>query len=134
MPADALEILRSVNDNLRSALVRLRPERRHCSTLKSQDFSELLGQLIQAAECLRNIPSHCSAAATTLEKDPIEKEVIEKDVLEKEALEYRSNLEKLKHFLPDLHVRLLAERTRLETARSHVAAASTWARVSKETF
>ena len=59
---------------------------------------------------------------------------IEKEALEKEALEYRGHLEKLKHFLPDLHVRLLAERARLETARAHAASASAWARLSKKTL
>jgi hypothetical protein len=51
--------------------------------------------------------------------------------LEKEALEYRRNLEKLKHFLPDVQARLLAEKSRLETARTHVAAAAAWAKASK---
>jgi hypothetical protein len=53
---------------------------------------------------------------------------------EKEALEYRSNLEKLKHFLPELHGSLLAERARLETAQTHVAAAAAWAQASKKTL
>ncbi len=123
MAPDALETLRRMNEGLRSALVRLRPERRHCLSLRPQDFSELLGQLVKAAECLRNISSD-SAGATT----------IEKDALEKEALEYRGNLETLKHFLPDLHVRLLAERERLERARAHVASASAWAGLGKQTL
>ncbi len=117
-----------MNDDLRSALVRLRPERRHCSTLRPRDFSELLCQVLEAAECLQNIRSH-SAAQTAADVD-----LIEKAALEKEALEYRGHLEKLKHFLPDLHVRLLAERARLETARAHAASASAWARVSKKTL
>lgn len=118
MPPDALETLRQVNDNLRSALIRLRPERKHCSTIRPQDFSDLLSQLLRAAECLRNLSAHPEAAAA----------------LEKEALEYRRNLETLKHFLPDLHGHLLAERSRLETARTHVAAAAAWARASKKTL
>ena len=118
MPPDALETLRQVNDNLRSALLRLRPERKHCSTIKPQDFSDLLSQLLRAAECLRRPPAHSEAAMT----------------LEKESFEYRGNLEKLKHFLPDLHGRLLAEKSRLETAQTHVAAAAAWARASKKTL
>ncbi len=128
MPPAALDLLRRVNDNLRSALVRLRPERRHCLTLRPQDFSELLCQVLAAAECLQNIRSH-SAPGTAVDAD-----LLEKDLLEKEALEYRGHLEKLKHFLPDLHIRLLAERARLETARAHAASASAWARVSKKTL
>jgi hypothetical protein len=115
MPLDALETLRQVNDNLRSALLRLRPERKHCSTIRPQDFSDILSQLVRAAESLRRVPQHSEAAVA----------------LEKETLEYRKNLEKLKHFLPDLHARLLAEKSRLETARTHVAAAAAWARASK---
>ncbi len=118
MPPDALETLRQVNDNLRSALLRLHPERKHCSTIRPQDFSDLLSQLLRAAECLRHPPAHSEAAVA----------------LEKESLEYRSNLEKLKHFLPDLHGRLLAEKSRLETAQTHVAAAAAWARASKKTL
>jgi len=118
MPPDALETLRQVNENLRSALLRLRPERKHCSTIKPKDFSDILSQLLRAAECLRRLPPPSEAAAT----------------LEKESLEYRGNLEKLKHFLPDLQVRLLAEKSRLETARTHVAAAAAWAQASKKTL
>ena len=113
MPPDALETLRQVNENLRSALVLLRPERKRCSSIKPQDFSALLSQLLRAAECLRHPPADSEASAE----------------LEKEALEYRRNLEKLKRFLPGLHVRLLAEKSRLETARTHVAAAMAWARL-----
>ena len=114
MPPDTLETLRQVNDNLRSALLRLRPEQKHCSSITPQDFSDILGQLLQAAECLRHLPPHSGA--------------------DKESLEYRSNLEKLKHFLPDLHERLLAEKARLENAQLHVAAAAAWARASKKTL
>ena len=117
MPPDTLETLRQVNENLRSALLRLRPERKHCSSIRPQDFSDILSQLLRAAECLRLLPHSESAAA-----------------LEKESFEYRSNLEKLKHFLPDLQVRLLAEKSRLETARNHVASAAAWARANKKTL
>jgi len=118
MPPDALETLRQVNDNLRSALIRLRPERRHCSSIRPQDFSNILSQLLRAAECLRGRPQASELARA----------------LEEEALKYRSNLEKLKHFLPDLQVRLLAEKSRLESARTHVASAAAWARANKKTL
>ena len=118
MPRDALETLRLVNENLRSALLRLRPERKHCSSIRPQDFSDILSQLLRAAECLRRLPAHSEAA----------------EAFEKESLEYRGNLEKLKHFLPDLQVRLLAEKSRLETARSQVANAAAWALANKKTL
>lgn len=115
MLPDALDTLREVNASLRSALVRLRPEIKHCSTLKPQDFSDILSQVRRASECLQRLPPHSEAAAA----------------VEKEALEYRSNLEKLKQRLPDMHIRLLAEKSRLETARDHLAAATSWDRASK---
>ncbi|HKM46317.1 MAG TPA: hypothetical protein VJX69_01950 [Terriglobales bacterium] len=118
MPPDALETLQQVNDELRSALLNFRPERKHCSAIKPQDFSDILSQLLRAAECLRRPLPHSDDAAA----------------LENEALEYRRNLEKLKHFLPDVQGRLLAEKVRLETARTHVASAMAWARARKKTL
>jgi len=118
MPPDALDTLRQVNADLRSALIRLRPERTHCSTIRAQDLSDLLSQLVRAAESLRRPPAQSQRAA----------------VFQKESLEYLRHLEKLKQFLPDLQGRLLAEKSRLETARTHVAAAAAWARASEKTL
>lgn len=118
MPPAALETLRQVNDKLRSALIRLRPERKLCSSIRPQDFSDLLSQLLRARECLGR-PGTQSETSVALEE---------------ESLEYRSNLEKLMDFLPDLHGRLLAEKSRLETAQTHVAAAVAWAQASKKTL
>ncbi len=115
---DALATLRRVNENLRGALTRLHPEQTHCSAVRPEDFSDLLRQLLQASECLRHLPSHREAAAAG----------------KHEALEYRGNLEKLKHFLPDLHGRLLVEKARLEIARNHVAAAAAWAKANQKTL
>jgi nitric oxide reductase activation protein len=114
MQPDTLETLRQVNDNLRSALLRLRPEQKHCSSITPQDFFDILSQILRAAECLRHLPPHSDA--------------------EKESLAYQTNLENLKHFLPDLHERLLAEKARLENAQLHVAAATAWARARKKTL
>lgn len=122
MPQDALETLRQVNENLRSALLRLRPERKHCSSIRPQDFSDILSQLLRAAECLRHPESPANPEAALM---------IEA-ALKKESLEYRSNLEKLKHFLPDVQVRLLAEKSRLEIARTHVATAAAWVQARKK--
>lgn len=118
MPPDTLEALRQVNDNLRSALIRLRPERKPCSAIRPQDFSDLRSQIRHAAECFRQPPLDSEAVTA----------------FEKESLEYRNNLEKLKRFLPDVHARLLAEKSRLEKARSHVTAAAAWGRASRNTF
>ena len=118
MPPDALQTFREVNKNMRSALTRLRPEQTHCSTIKPQELIDLLGEVLRAAECVRRLPPHSEATVA----------------LELESLEYRHNLEKLQQFLPDLHARLLAEKARIETARTHVAATAAWARASKKTL
>lgn len=117
MPPDAqlIDTLREVNHNLRTALLRLRPERRHCSSIKPQDFSDLLTHLLRASKCLQQSHAYGESSAA----------------FDDEALEYRGNLEALKRFLPDLQVRLLAEKSRLETARTHVAAAAAWAQAGK---
>jgi hypothetical protein len=111
MPQDPLGMLREVNSNLRSALVRLRPEQQHCSALKPQDFSELRGEILRAADCMRRISPDSQAAAK----------------LKNDSFEYRSNLEQLYHLLPDVQARLLAEKSRLEVAKNHAAAATAWA-------
>jgi len=113
-----LATLRDVNAKLRFALMRLRPERRHCSTITPQDFSAILAELLRAAECFGGQPAHREEAAA----------------LENEALEYRRHLEVLKQFLPDLQLRLLAEKSRLEGARTQVAAATAWARARNGTL
>jgi hypothetical protein len=115
MPADAIATMREVNHDLRSALLRLRPERRHCSSIKPHYFSDLLSHLLRASECLQQARAYGESSAS----------------FDDEALEYRRNLEALKRFLPDLHVRLLTEKSRLETARDHVAAAAAWAQAGK---
>jgi len=115
-PTSAIETLRGVNENLRSALVELLPERRPCSSISPEDFSRILGQLLRAAECRQNQQIHDEDTAA----------------LEQEKQEYQRNLEKLKQFLPSLQVRLLAERSRLEAARTQVAAVTAWTRARRE--
>ncbi|HTR26011.1 MAG TPA: hypothetical protein VMI10_18705 [Terriglobales bacterium] len=114
MPADSVEMLRAINAHLRGVLIWLRPERKHCTAVTPQDFMAILEQLMRAA-ALRD------SSRPSRE-------------LEKEILEYRDNLKELKRMLPDLQGRLLAERARLETTRSHLAAAAIWAKARKSTF
>jgi hypothetical protein len=126
MPPDSLETLQQVNDYLRSALLRLRPEHRaeqkaeqkQCSVIRPQECSDILGQLLRAAESLRRPPAGPEAARA----------------FEKESLDYRCNLETLKDFLPGVHERLRADKAHLEAARNHVATAAAWSRASRETF
>jgi hypothetical protein len=115
-PDDDLATLRAINKNLKSALVRLRPERQHCSAIKPMELSDLRSAILQAADCVRGISPQAVPE------------------LKNESLGYRSNLEQLKQLLPDFQVRLLAEKSRLEVAKSHVAAAATWAGASTTTF
>jgi hypothetical protein len=118
MPPDRLETLHQVNDSLRSALIDLRPEQRHCSTITPEHFSDLLSEILRAAECLRRTPAQSETAAA----------------LTQESLEYHTNLERLRDLLPELHGNLLAEKSRLETAQTHIAAAAAWAQGSSRTF
>ena len=115
---DDLATLRAINKYLRSALVRLRPERQHCSAIKPQDLSDLSSKIRRATDCTRRISFDPLAPAE----------------LKDESLEYRRNLEQLKHLLPDLQVRLLAEKSRVELAKKHVAAAAAWVGASTRTF
>ena len=117
MPApDALAILREANATLRAALLRLRPERKSCSSIKPGELSDLLAQLLRAAECLQLPPGHGQTSAD----------------FDKEKQAYWRNLEALKQFLPGLHVRLLAEKSRLEAARIQVSAAAAWAQARRK--
>jgi hypothetical protein len=116
MPDDGLATLRAVNKNLKSALVRFRPEQQHCSAIKPQELSDLRSAILHAADCVRGISPQVAPE------------------LKNESLEYRSNLEQLKLLLPDFQVRLLAEKSRLEVAKAHVAAAAAWAGGSTTTF
>lgn len=115
-PDDDLATMCAINKSLKSALVRLRPERQHCSAIKAQELSDLRCTILQAAECRRRV-----SAQPTPE-------------LKNESSEYRNSLEQLKQLLPDFQVRLLAEKSRLEEAKSHVAAAAGWAGASTSTF
>jgi hypothetical protein len=115
-PDGDLATLRAVNKNLKSALVRFRPERQHCSAVKPQELSDLRSAILQAGDCAQGI---------SLQAAP---------ELKNESLEYRGNLEQLKQLLPDFQVRLLAEKSRLEVAKSNVAAAAAWAGASTGTF
>jgi hypothetical protein len=118
-----VEILCQVNEYLRLALIRLRPDQKQTSTITPLDFSDLLSQLLRAGQCLRSQPPHSKAASGA-----------ESAAIEKEALEYRTHLGELFHFLPDLQARLLAERSRLELAQAHLAATAAWARANKKTI
>ena len=112
-PEDNLAILRAVNKHLRLVLIRLRPEQQHCSSIKPEDFSDLRSEIQRAASCVQGVSLAFQAPE-----------------LRSESLEYRRNLEQVKQLLPDLQIRLLAEKSRLEGEKEHVAAAAAWAGAS----
>ena len=118
MSASALDILRDANRNLRLGLLRLQPESNIADPLVPSSLSGLLAELLRVAECLGKMP----AAGLREIK------------LEKEISEYRANLEELSQLLPSVHGQLLAEKTRLEIARSHVQAAALWTQLSQKTL
>ena len=113
---DDLATLCAVNKSLKSALVRLRPERQHCSGIEPHELFDLRSAILQAADCMRGISTQAAPE------------------LRNESLEYRSNLEQLKQLLPDFQIRLLAEKSRLEIAKSHITAVAAWTGASTRTF
>lgn len=115
MMADSLGALREVNRNLRLDMIRFRPEHTHISALSPRDFIDLRAQMSRASHYLRLLPAMTEAT----------------DEVRKELREYRRNLEKLKHFLPAVQVRLVSEKSRLIAARTQAAAASNWAQAGR---
>jgi hypothetical protein len=118
--------LREVNENVRAALLRFRPELQQCSAIAPGEFSSLLGELLRARECISAFDQADHSISLEIPGD--------QGALAQEVREYRANLEELKHLLPDLQMRLLAERARLGRAQVHLAAADAWAGASKKTF
>jgi len=115
---DRLAILQEVNSSMTSALLRLRAVQTHCSSLTADDFAGLMSEILRGAECLRLQPIGPDAPAALCQA----------------ALDYRANLEKLRDFLPQLHLNLLAEKSRLESAQARLKATAAWARSSTQTL
>jgi hypothetical protein len=126
MADDALTILRRANRKLQSALAQFRPGQTRCSAITANDFSSLLSELLLAGECMRT-----QAEPASFNRGPNPEEAA---ALAREAHAYRQNLTALKHVLPGLHGRLLAEKSRLQHAQDHIAAATAWARASRKTL
>lgn len=117
--------LRQVNGKFRNAFLRFQPELQHCSAIAPDEFSGLRAELSRARNCLRE-----------LEGVPVPPGQLQevRDALADEMCQYRSNLEKLKHILPSVQLRLLVERSRLQQAQSHVVAATAWAGANKKSL
>jgi hypothetical protein len=121
--AAPLATLRQINQNVRSALVRFQPETQRCSAIAPRELSDLLAELIRARQCLET--GKRPMAAETLDY---------RNEFAAQVREYRINLEKLKHILPDFQSRLLTEKARLQKAQLHAAAAAAWAGASEKTL
>jgi len=82
------------------------------------NFDNLLGELTRAAAWLQRVPPDAMLDVAWT----------------KEISDYRRSLECLQQALPAIHDRLLAEKVRLEGTRTHLAAVSAWAGISKQTL
>jgi len=126
MPLDTLLILRQVNHRVRSALASFRPEQKLCSTIMPADLSGLLAELLRGGECLRRLDADLSSLVPGCSEEAA--------ALATETHLYRTNLEELRRLLPDFYGRLLAERSRLQDAQTHVAAVAAWVQASDKTL
>jgi len=117
MMANPFEALRLVNQNLSTALSRLRswsnPRGGH-----SYDFSLLHGEVLRSAEVIREISSNATPEPE----------------LAKEISQYRRNLAALAEILPVLHGGMLAQRSRLQAALNRLQTAAAWAEAGKSSL
>lgn len=117
MPSPPFESLQTVNRHLGARLSRLSGELNLPTVIVPTEFADLLAELQRATHCLRGLSIGASDSETV-----------------SEISQYRSNVEQLGKVLPSLQGRLLVEKARLETARTHVAKAAAWAQGSKKTL
>lgn len=118
MSSSAADNLRTVNRSLRARLAQLSGDSNNSATITPTAFTDLLAELRRTTDFLRNLPT---AATLAVE-------------IANEISGYRKNVEQLGKILPAIQGRLLVERARLETARTHVAKAAAWAQGSKKTL
>lgn len=111
MPAPATQGLQVINARLRAVLADWQTTSGEPASLKTPVLADLLEDLRRAAEWLRAIPPNSPPD----------------DELAREISEYRNHVQQLQQFLPAIQARMLAEKARLESARSHLAAAAAWA-------
>jgi hypothetical protein len=118
MPASPAESLRLINAKVRFVLNGWQLKSAAASALTPTVFTDLLAEIHNAAELLRGTPAHAAP-------DP---------QLQEEIAAYYRNVQELEKNLPAMQGRLLVEKSRLETARTHLAAAAAWAEVRKKTL
>jgi len=106
----SVEAMAEVNRKLTQFLDTLQPTRASHSVTPEQ-MSAVFAELVRVAEWKR-------AGAAQHAQGP----------LAEELSRYHRLLEQLRQVLPSLHARLLTERSRLQAERTHLDAASAWAR------
>ena len=118
MSSATIQRLGAINQNLRARLLRLMGGHNRPTAIAPTEFTDLLAELLGAADCLRSIPAGASPDAE----------------LATEISEYRNNVEQLGQILPWVQGRLLVEKARLQTLQTHMTAAKAWAQASRETL
>jgi len=112
--------LRETNSRLRDCLDCLTadPASPHEAepVVRPQELAVLLSELMRAGARLRSLPEKKDAA------------------LEFELGAYRTQVERLRDFLPAIQRSLLRQRARIEQERSRVQSAVEWARRSRQTL
>jgi hypothetical protein len=117
MSSPAFQSLRAANHSLRARLARLPVEHRGPGDIAHTEIADLRAELLRATDCLRNVSTAASDAEVATE-----------------ISECRRNVQQLGRILPSIQGRLLIEKARLETARTHMAKAAAWAQGSKKTL
>jgi hypothetical protein len=118
MSSAPFQSLQAVNHSLRARLSRLPGGHNHSVAIAPTELTDLLAELLQATDCLRSLSMDAGHDADTAS----------------EISEYRNHVEQLGKILPAVQGRLLIEKARLETARTHTAKAAAWAQGSKKTL
>jgi hypothetical protein len=118
MSEPIVEGLRLINRKLGIVLARWEAETMDAASILPQVLTDVLTELHNAARWLGMITPGSVPGPE----------------LEKEIAEYRSNAGKMEQVLPRVQGRLLAEKARLEGARSHVEAAAAWAEGRRTIF
>jgi hypothetical protein len=114
-----LTALREATSHLRAALDALLASAQPGTVSRvvtPQQISTLLSELTRAGQWLRTIPEHPDTS------------------IEAALVEYRTQVERLRAFLPAIHSALLQERERLAQQRERVNAAKQWIQASRQTL
>jgi hypothetical protein len=117
MPPIAIDTFRLTNTHIRELLMRMHSSE-EAYLVKPHDLENLFAEMIQAMECVRQLPKHLAPGTE----------------LEKTVSEYRSSVEQLRQVLPAMHARLIQEKARLKAARAHLAGAAAWVHASRSTL